>query len=52
MAIHPADDATGLGYGFVAVIEDGEGPQYQVLKVGAIHALPFAELLKIVEGIR
>lgn len=52
VAVHPADDTTGLGYGFVAVIEKNEGPQYQVLRVGASNAVSFAELLKIVEGIR
>lgn len=52
VAVHPADDTTGLGYGFVAVIERDEGPRYQVLRVGASNAVSFAELLKIVEGIR
>jgi hypothetical protein len=52
VAVHPADDTTGLGYGFVAVIEKDGEPQYQLLKVGASNAVSYAELLKIVEGIR
>jgi len=52
IAIHPADDSTGLGYGLVAVIEDDVEPEFVLLEVGASNAVPFDELVKIVEGIR
>ena len=49
---HAADDATGLGLGRVFLIErNGEAP-YQLLSIQSDDAVPFAELVKIAEGIR
>jgi hypothetical protein len=49
--VHPAHDASGLGLGVVIVIEDDIGPELTVLRVYSDDAVPFAELLKIAEGI-
>jgi hypothetical protein len=50
--IHPADDATGLGLGVVIVIEDDIGPELTILRVFSDDAMPFAELIKVAEGIK
>jgi hypothetical protein len=49
---HQADDATGLGMGRVVVIEDNTGPEFTILSVTADNGVPFAELVKIAEGIK
>jgi hypothetical protein len=50
--VHPADDETGLGMGLVVVLEDDVEPEFMVLKVFADDAVPFAELVKIAEGVK
>lgn len=52
IVVHPADDATGLGLGVVVVIEDDTGPELRVLRAYSDDAVPFAELMKIAEGIK
>ena len=52
IVVHPADDATGLGLGVVIVLEDDSGPELRVLRAYSHDAVPFAELMKIVEGIK
>jgi hypothetical protein len=52
IVVHPADDATGLGLGVVIVIEDDSGPELRVLRAYSHDAVPFAELMMIVEGIK
>lgn len=52
IVVHPADDASGLGLGVLIVIEDDLGPELTVLRVYSDDAVPFAELMKIAEGIK
>jgi hypothetical protein len=52
IVVHPADDATGLGTGHVIVIEAASGPVFTIFHITADNGVPFAELVKIAEGIR
>lgn len=49
---HPADDASGLGHAVIMVIEDDVPPEFTVLRVIGDEGIPFAELVKIAEGVR
>lgn len=50
--VHPLDDATGLGLGRVIVIEDDTGPEFEILSITADNGVPFADLVKMAEGIK
>jgi len=50
--IHPADDETGLGLGRIVVIQKNTETPFTVLSVMSDDAVPFAELIRIAEGIK
>jgi len=50
--IHPIDDATGLGFAEIIVIENDESAPYKILRITSNDAIPFDQLVKIAEGAR
>jgi hypothetical protein len=50
--LHPADDASGLGISGIIVLERATGSEFTILRLIADDGIPFAELIKIAEGVK